>query len=96
LGVIYWRGTTHNLPATTGIAAFNRRYVTLLALGPFLLTTIISVAAGRLAITMWGYPFWSFAPLCCRTLVRTNYSWRNQRRLAACLFGIFLMMPSPT
>jgi len=93
LGVIYWRGTTHNLPATTGIAAFNRRYVTLLALGPFLLTTIISVAAGRLAITMWGYPFWSFAPLAVVLWFGPITVGANQRRLAACLFGIFLMMP---
>jgi 4-amino-4-deoxy-L-arabinose transferase-like glycosyltransferase len=45
------------------IATFNRRYVAMLALGPFLVTTVIATLLGRLAIAMWGYPMWSFAPL---------------------------------
>jgi hypothetical protein len=44
-------------------AVFNRRYVAMLALGPFLVTTVVAALLGRLAIAMWGYPLWSFAPL---------------------------------
>src|SRR5207253_1205032 len=44
-------------------AAFNRRYVTALALGPFLVTTAIAALLGRQPVAMWGYPLWSFAPL---------------------------------
>jgi hypothetical protein len=44
-------------------AAFNRRYVVALALGPFVITTIMTALLGRQPISMWGYPLWSFAPL---------------------------------
>jgi hypothetical protein len=44
-------------------AAFNRRYVVALALGPFVITTIMAALLGRQPISMWGYPLWSFAPL---------------------------------
>jgi 4-amino-4-deoxy-L-arabinose transferase-like glycosyltransferase len=44
-------------------AAFARRYVTLLALGPFLMTTLIAIVLGRMPVPTWGYPLWSFAPL---------------------------------
>ena len=43
--------------------AFNRRYVTAVALGPFLITAAASVVLGRLPIAMWGFAIWSFAPL---------------------------------
>ena len=44
-------------------AAFARRYVTVLALGPFAVTTVVAAVLGRLPVAMWGYPLWSFAPL---------------------------------
>lgn len=44
-------------------ALFSRRYVTMLAIGPFVLTTLVAAALGRLPVAMWGYPMWSFAPL---------------------------------
>src|SRR4051794_7237982 len=43
--------------------AFARRYLAMLALGPFLITTLVALAAGRLPVAMWGYPLWIFAPL---------------------------------
>src|SRR5262249_52585034 len=45
------------------VSAFNRRYVAMLALGPFLVTTLVAALLGRLPIAMWGYPLWSFVPL---------------------------------
>ncbi len=48
-------------PAAAG--GFARRYVTALALGPFLVTTALAALLGRLPIAMWGYPLWCFAPL---------------------------------
>ena len=45
------------------LSTFNRRYVTVLALGPFLITTVIAASLGRQPVAMWGYPLWSFAPL---------------------------------
>jgi 4-amino-4-deoxy-L-arabinose transferase-like glycosyltransferase len=44
-------------------ALFSRRYVTMLAIGPFVLTTLVAAALGRLPVALWGYPLWSFAPL---------------------------------
>ena len=43
--------------------ALTRRYVTMLALGPFAVTTLVALVLGRLPVAMWGYPLWSFAPL---------------------------------
>jgi hypothetical protein len=49
--------------AETVRAAFDRRYVTALALGPFAVTTLVAALLGRLPVSIWGYPLWSFAPL---------------------------------
>jgi Dolichyl-phosphate-mannose-protein mannosyltransferase len=43
--------------------AFARRYVTAIAIGPFLVTTLAALLLGRLPIAMWGFALWSFAPL---------------------------------
>jgi hypothetical protein len=42
---------------------FARRYITTIALGPFVITGVVALAFGRLPIAMWGFPLWSFAPL---------------------------------
>jgi hypothetical protein len=42
---------------------FARRYVTTLAVGPFLLVTLSALVSGRLPVLLWGYPLWSFLPL---------------------------------
>jgi 4-amino-4-deoxy-L-arabinose transferase-like glycosyltransferase len=47
----------------TSQASFARRYVTVLAFGPFAVVTAISIVTGRFPIQMWGYPLWSFLPL---------------------------------
>jgi 4-amino-4-deoxy-L-arabinose transferase-like glycosyltransferase len=63
LALLYGFRKPAKAPAAGELAAFNRRYVAMLALGPFLVTTVVAIALGRLAIAMWGYPLWSFAPL---------------------------------
>jgi 4-amino-4-deoxy-L-arabinose transferase-like glycosyltransferase len=40
--------------------AFDRRIVTLLAIGPLVMTLMLSVESGRSAVPMWGYPLWLF------------------------------------
>jgi hypothetical protein len=37
-------------------AAFARRYVTTLALGPFTITTVAALVLGRLPVALWGFP----------------------------------------
>ena len=63
LALLYRRDESRPALDADAIAAFNRRYVAMLALGPFLVTTAVAAVLGRLAIAMWGYPLWSFAPL---------------------------------
>ena len=62
LALLYVR--RHGMPlAGTEQAAFQRRYLAALALGPFAVTTAVAAVLGRLPVSMWGYPMWSFAPL---------------------------------
>jgi 4-amino-4-deoxy-L-arabinose transferase-like glycosyltransferase len=50
-------------PPAQATPAFARRYVTVLAVAPFLLVTLGSGLLGRLAVALWGYPLWTFMPL---------------------------------
>src|SRR5262249_45158057 len=93
LSLLFQRDKTHILAPASEIAAFNRRYIMLLTLGPLLLTTLISVVLGRLAITMWAYPFWSFAPLAVLLWIGPPTQAENPRRLAAVLAGLLMLMP---
>jgi len=74
-------------------AAFDRRYVTALALGPFLLTTLIGAVLGRLMIAMWGYPLWSFAPLAVLIWFKPTFDGRALRRFAAAFIAVFVAVP---
>jgi 4-amino-4-deoxy-L-arabinose transferase-like glycosyltransferase len=49
-------------PAAAAYAAnaFDRRIVTLLALGPVATVTLLSLVSGRGTVAMWGYPLWLF------------------------------------
>jgi 4-amino-4-deoxy-L-arabinose transferase-like glycosyltransferase len=58
LALICLPGKRRNLSPQDEVAAFNRRYVTALALGPFVITTVVATAFGRLPLSMWGYPLW--------------------------------------
>ncbi|MFL5028248.1 MAG: glycosyltransferase family 39 protein [Xanthobacteraceae bacterium] len=60
LALLWPRGTAAE-PARENTVA--RRFVTVLALGPFMVTTVAALVLGRLPIAMWGFPLWSFAPL---------------------------------
>jgi hypothetical protein len=79
--------------AVSETAAFNRRYVAALALGPFLVTTVVSAALGRLAITMWGYPLWSFAPLAILLWAPPLLEERQLRRFAMGFVAVFVAWP---
>jgi len=70
---------------------FARRYVTMLALGPFALTTLMAIVLGRLPVAMWGYPLWSFAPLAA--LLWLPADPRHSRRFAAGFLAVFIAMP---
>ena len=93
LALLYRPGENRQQSASDEIASFNRRYVTALALGPFLVTTLVAAALGRLAIIMWGYPLWSFAPLAALLWVRPAAEPRRLRWFAAAFMGFMLAWP---
>ena len=82
LALLYGRDRLRVPAVPNKLAAFNRRYVTALALGPFLVTTIVAALLGRLVIAMWGYPLWSLAPLAVLMWAATPHRLLNLRRLA--------------
>jgi hypothetical protein len=81
------------LPAPYAETAFNRRYLTWLALGPFAVTTLIAAALGRLPVAMWGYPLWSFAPLAALMWMGPATDPRRLQRFAATFVAIWLAFP---
>jgi hypothetical protein len=74
-------------------AAFARRYVTMLALGPFAVTTLVALLLGRLPIAMWGYPLWSFVPLALLMWFGPVSEPLAQRRFAAGALAVFVAFP---
>ena len=72
---------------------FARRYVTALALGPFLFTTLVALLTGRLPVAMWGYPLWCFAPLAFLMWFKPDLDARALRQFAAAFVAIFLALP---
>jgi Dolichyl-phosphate-mannose-protein mannosyltransferase len=72
---------------------FARRYVTALALGPFLFTTLVAMLTGRLPVAMWGYPLWCFAPLAFLMWFRPDLDKRALRQFAAGFVIVFLVLP---
>jgi Dolichyl-phosphate-mannose-protein mannosyltransferase len=75
-------------------APFARRYVTALALGPFLVTTLIAALLGRLPVAMWGYPLWCFAPLAVLMWIAPQPDERRLRRFALAFALVFVIFPA--
>ena len=78
-----------------GDQGFARRYVTALALGPFILMTLFSLSAGRSLHSMWGYPLWGFAPLAILMWLVPHFEPTSRRLqwFAVAFVGIFAMFP---
>jgi len=73
--------------------AFDRRYLLALAIGPFLVTTVIAAATGRQPVAMWGYPMWSFAPLAVLVLLPPALDATRLRRFAAAALAMLIAVP---
>ena len=86
-------GRRDAVPAATENFAFARRYVTMLALGPFAVTTLVALALGRLPVAMWGYPLWSFAPLAALMWLGPVTDPVRLKRFAAGFLVVFIAMP---
>ena len=73
--------------------AFKRRIITMLALGPFVVTTLVSLALGRLPVAMWGYPLWSFVPLAVLMWLGPVTDATHLRRFTVGFLVIFAVAP---
>jgi hypothetical protein len=73
--------------------AFARRTITMLALGPFAVTTLVALVLGRLPVAMWGYPLWSFAPLAVLLWLGPVTDPARLKRFAAGFIALFIAMP---
>jgi hypothetical protein len=91
--VLLYLGTKVEERKVSGGSALDRRYVTWLALGPFLVTTLIATVLGRLMIAMWGYPLWSFTPLALLMWLKPDFETRALRRFAAAFIAVFVAIP---
>jgi 4-amino-4-deoxy-L-arabinose transferase-like glycosyltransferase len=80
-------------PSSERGLSFAGRYVTMLALGPFLFVTAVSIVAGRLPVLMWGYPLWSFLPLALVIWLGDLTDRARLRPFAAWFLILFFAMP---
>lgn len=93
LALAYAGAPRRRVSAADGQFAFARRYVTMLALGPFIVTTLIALLLGRLPVAMWGYPLWSFAPLAALLWLGPVTEPARLKRFAAAFLFIFVAAP---
>jgi hypothetical protein len=80
-------------PPPDGAAAFARRYVGVLALGPFLLVTLGAALSGRLPVALWGYPLWTLLPLAALKWFGPVDAARLRVLAGACL-AVMLALPA--
>jgi hypothetical protein len=89
LAIVYLR---HRLTRTE-VAPFTRRYLTALAVGPFVVVTLAGALTGRLPVALWGYPLWIFAPLGLMAWFAPQLGRDWLRHFAAGFLTIFLVLP---
>jgi hypothetical protein len=92
LALLYGRSTRDPALAENSVSGFDRRYVTALALGPFIVTTVAAAALGRLPVAMWGYPLWSFAPLAAILWLGPQFDPRALCRFSVGVAVVFVAM----
>ncbi len=73
--------------------AFARRYVMVLALGPFVLVTVGLTLLGRLGVAMWGYPLWTFLPLAAVVYLAPAADAARLRAFARACLVVLIAMP---
>jgi 4-amino-4-deoxy-L-arabinose transferase-like glycosyltransferase len=93
LALAYAGAPRRDVSAADGTFAFKRRTVAMLALGPFIVTTLFALALGRLPVAMWGYPLWSFAPLAVLMWLGPVTDAAALKRFAAGFLAVFVAAP---
>lgn len=92
---LVWPGKTGLHPDhARPVDAFERRIVTLIALGPGAAMIALAAVSGRGAIAMWGYPLWLFLGLWLVMIARSELDTARLARVAAAwavVFAIFIV-----
>ncbi|EJW10409.1 putative 4-amino-4-deoxy-L-arabinose transferase [Rhodovulum sp. PH10] len=73
---------------------FDRRYLTWLAIGPFVFTTLVAMLLGRLPVAMWGYPLWTMLPLAVVAWRGPVADERRLKRFAGAVIAVLVIMPA--
>ncbi|MGA8612604.1 MAG: glycosyltransferase family 39 protein, partial [Xanthobacteraceae bacterium] len=100
LGKGWGWGSRSSAPAATaavppndrGADDFDRRIVTVLALGPAAAMLALIAASGRGTITMWGYPLWLFLGLWIVLCVPNTPDARRLRRIVTAWATVFILL----
>ena len=93
LALLYFPRSPRRSETSSDDAAFNRRYVAALAIGPFAVTTVMATLLGRQPISLWGYPLWSFAPLAVLLVWPPTLDAARLRRFAAAALVLLIAYP---
>jgi 4-amino-4-deoxy-L-arabinose transferase-like glycosyltransferase len=93
LAILCARRGLRRAPAADAKAAFDRRYVTAVALGPFVITTLLALPFGRALPVLWAYPFWSLAPLAVLMWFRPEEDVRRTLWFARAVIAVLIGWP---
>src|SRR5439155_50772 len=91
LAILLYPGTSTKKPLDA--SGFARRYVTAVAFGPFLVTTVAALLLGRQPIAMWGFALWSFAPLAALMWLRPVTDPQRLQKFAGGFATVFIGVP---
>jgi hypothetical protein len=72
--------------------AFDRRIVTLLALGPGIAAIVLTAFSGRGAVAMWGYPLWLFVGVWIVMLAAPALDADRMKRVVSAWGAVFVIL----
>jgi 4-amino-4-deoxy-L-arabinose transferase-like glycosyltransferase len=88
-----FRATEPGLPMARAIDSLSKRYVVTLALGPLLLTLIVSALFGYKLRSMWGAPMFCFSGLLAVIALRPVLEIRRLKLVFATWCALFILVP---
>jgi 4-amino-4-deoxy-L-arabinose transferase-like glycosyltransferase len=72
--------------------AFDRRIVTLLAIGPGIAAIVLAALSGRGAVAMWGYPLWLFLGVWIVMLAAPAFDADRVKRVVSAWGAVFVIL----
>ena len=92
VGAAAWRRGLPDAARPDALAAFDRRYLATVALGPCVTLLAMSLATGRFLVALWGYPLWCFVGLFLVARLRPALDAPAMRRFAVVAGGTAVVM----